>query len=84
MNPGTSAGGIGTVIDSPSSWSTPLNGASGSATITTLTATRIAGTFQFDADDILGAATSVAVTAGEFDITVSTGLPAPRRGLPVS
>jgi hypothetical protein len=82
VNPGSSAGGVATVSDAPDSWSTPLNGASGSITISTRTATRIAGTFQFTASPVLGGGPDVAVTAGEFDITVSAGLPDLPTGLP--
>ena len=75
VNTGTNAGGIASVTDAPAVWSTPLNGAAGTVTITARTATRIAGTFQFSAAPILGGGPNVVVTAGEFDITPSGGLP---------
>lgn len=76
VNPGSNAGGTGSVIVTPDSWLTPLNGAAGSVEITTRTATRIAGTFEFDASPLVPGPPDVAVTAGEFDITVASGLPA--------
>ena len=48
-------------------WSTALSGGKGSVTVTTLTATRIAGTFSFDAISNAGAAT-VQVRNGTFDL----------------
>ena len=49
-------------------WTTPLDGASGSITVTALTPTRIAGTFNFTADALSGGATGTkVVTAGSFD-----------------
>jgi hypothetical protein len=72
----TNAGGTGLVSDPPNSWLTALNGEAGSVTITTRTDSRIAGTFQFDATNVPGTAAGIArVTNGEFDITVSGGLP---------
>ncbi len=67
---GTNVGGYGQVTDLvPRGWATPLSGAAGSITITTLTTTRIAGTFTFTADSLLGNATgSRAVTQGSFDL----------------
>lgn len=82
VNPGSNAGGVATVTDAPDVWNTPLNGAAGTVTISTRTSTRIAGTFQFSASPLLGGGPDVGVTAGEFDITVSTGLPALPTGNP--
>ena len=54
---GTAVGGLGQVSDlTGRGWSTPLSGAAGSVTITTLSSGRIAGTFTYDADSSLGAA----------------------------
>jgi hypothetical protein len=51
-------------------WSTVAQGSTGSVVITTYTATRIAGTFSFDAAAIAGGATGLLrVTNGSFDIT---------------
>ncbi|HWN80474.1 MAG TPA: DUF6252 family protein, partial [Candidatus Udaeobacter sp.] len=76
VNPGTNAGGSGSVFDSPNTWLTPLSGAAGSVVITTRTATRIAGTFEFTAEPLGASGADVVVTGGEFDITIDAGLPA--------
>lgn len=81
--PGTYALGMnatgfgGTAIVSEASpisgWATVLNGRAGSVTITTLTDTRIAGTFQYTAAAQNGAATGTrVVTEGEFDMLMLT------------
>lgn len=76
VNPASNAGGTGSVIVTPDTWMTPFSGAAGSVVITTRTATRIAGTFEFDASPLVPGPPDVDVTAGEFDITVASGLPA--------
>ncbi|MEQ1691328.1 MAG: DUF6252 family protein [Gemmatimonas sp.] len=70
---GSVAGGIGTVTASPSTWSTPLSGAAGSVTISAVSATRIAGTFNFNATPLLGqtATNTRVVTQGQFDLPVT-------------
>lgn len=51
-------------------WGTAFTGGSGTITITTFTATRIAGTFTFDAVPGSGAATgTLQVRNGSFDLT---------------
>ena len=54
INIGTTAGGTASVTEVAGStvtiWSTSLNGAAGTVTITSLTATRMKGTFSFTAD----------------------------------
>lgn len=72
---GTVAGGIASVTQGSSIWSTPLSGAAGTVTITAVSATRIAGNFAFNAPPLLGQAqvNTRAVTAGTFDIPVSNG-----------
>ena len=67
---GTAVGGLGQVSDlTGRGWSTPLSGAAGSVTITTLSSSRIVGTFTYDADSLLGSAHGTrAVTAGQFDL----------------
>lgn len=54
----------------PSQWSTRVLPGSGSVTVTTLTTTRVVGTFQFTAGPDAGTAAtgSVSVTAGAFDL----------------
>jgi len=76
VNPGTNAGGTGSVVDVPITWLTPLSGAAGTVEITTRSATRIAGTFEFTATPLGAGAPHVAVTGGGFDITIDSGLPA--------
>jgi hypothetical protein len=76
VNIGTTPGGTGSVTGSPDSWITPLSGAAGAVTVTVRTATRIAGTYSFSADPLLGGGPAAVVTNGKFDITVASGLPA--------
>lgn len=63
------AGGAGSVsVNATNVWNTGLSGASGTITITSLTTTRIAGTFAFSANAAGGSATgSQSVTNGSFD-----------------
>lgn len=65
------SGGIGTVFEGSSIWQTPLSGAAGSVTISTMTATRVAGTFTFTAAGLLGATGQRTVTNGKFDFPIS-------------
>jgi hypothetical protein len=55
-------------------WATPNNGASGTVTLTTLTPTRIAGTFQYTAALSRGtsATQTRAITNGTFDIPMTS------------
>ena len=76
VNINTTPGGIGMVAVPPASWTTPLNGAAGTITLTKRTSTEIAGTFSFTATPSVGATSTRNVTAGTFDITISGGLPA--------
>ena len=65
---GTVRGGLGTVGSSSSSLSTPLNGTAGSVTITQVSTTRIAGTFNF----VAGVSpVTRTVTDGAFDLPVT-------------
>ena len=80
----TNAGGRGLVTDPPNTWTTPLSGDAGSVTISTRTDSRIAGTFSFVATDPGGSTSGAVVTEGEFDITVSGGLPNLATGIPSS
>jgi hypothetical protein len=76
-NPGTfslaflNAGSVAFISSSTGAgWSTLAQGGTGTVTITTYTANRIAGTFSFDAvPSSGGAAGTVRVTNGAFDIT---------------
>lgn len=66
-------GGLGIVVDNGAGWDTPLSGAAGTVTITALTATRIAGTFEFSAEAVSGGATGTrSVTNGDFDLPVKS------------
>jgi hypothetical protein len=57
-------------------WTTPISGAAGSVTISTLTPTRIAGTFAFTATASGGGATgSRVVTNGTFDAALLNNSP---------
>jgi hypothetical protein len=80
QGPGTyplgTAGGVsgGTVAVNEGSavWMTPINGAAGTVTITTLTSTRAVGTFQFVADPVAAGATGPRTVAnGQFDIPLT-------------
>ena len=51
-------------------WATNVAGGTGTVTITTLTSTRVAGTFSFDAVALPGAGSgTLHVTGGTFDVT---------------
>lgn len=93
VNQGTSAGGIGQLLEtSPSSVQsriTPFDGAAGTLTVTSLTATHLTGTFAFVAVPILGATFTgnKQITAGELDIDLPQALgavPAANHGSRVS
>lgn len=68
-------GGIGGVYQQSTatvaSWSTPLSGASGMVTVSTLTTSRIAGTFAFTAAPTVGSTSTRIVTNGSFDLPVT-------------
>jgi hypothetical protein len=77
VNNVTNAGGVGSVViasgATTTNWLTPLSGEAGTLTVTTLTATRLAGTFSFVAPPVLGSGASVNVTNGSFDVAVPAG-----------
>ena len=67
-------GGHGIVASAAVGFATPLNGNAGSVTITTLTPTRIAGTFSFVANQNYGGTGGTrTVTNGQFDLTLNSG-----------
>lgn len=70
---GTNVGGYAQVTDLlPRGWGTPLSGAAGTVTITTLGQGRIAGSFAFTADSSLGTAQGQrVVTNGQFDLLLA-------------
>jgi len=63
-------GGIAIVSQSGPSWTTPLSGAAGTVTVSTLTASRIVGTFAFTATAPLDPTSSRTVTNGSFDLPI--------------
>ena len=66
----TAVGGTGQVTEGGLSWITPLTGTAGEVRITTLTDTRIAGTFTFTAEAVGGSTGTRAVTNGQFDYPI--------------
>ncbi|MFN0100046.1 MAG: hypothetical protein ACKVS7_15350 [Gemmatimonadaceae bacterium] len=67
------AGGTATYVQNTAGWGTPLSGEAGTITITTLTDTRMVGTFSFTAEGVTGGATGTkAISNGTFDIAVNT------------
>jgi hypothetical protein len=67
----TNGNGSNAIVSSTTgAWGTAFNGGSGTITVTTLTANRIAGTFSFDAPAGSGNATgTLQVRNGNFDVT---------------
>ncbi len=65
-------GGYAVVSQPPASgWGTPGTGVDGQIVITTLTATRMVGTFQFVATPQSGSSVNKTVTEGQFDLLVA-------------
>jgi len=65
-------GGEGAYAYDQGEWWTSLSGAAGTVTITSLSRTRIAGTFEFLADSVSGsAAGSRRITNGHFDLPIT-------------
>lgn len=84
VNAGTTAGGSGLVYVSQGAtfgtWSTNFTGSAGSVTVTSLTATRITGTFQYTAPPQSFSQTTGTrvVTNGAFNVALPAGFsPAP-------
>jgi hypothetical protein len=70
LNIATGQGSQAIISNSTGGWGTAFNGGSGTITVTTLTANRIAGTFSFDAVAGSGNATgTLQVRNGKFDVT---------------
>ncbi|NNE08099.1 MAG: hypothetical protein HKN20_06000 [Gemmatimonadetes bacterium] len=77
LGTGASVSG-GTVVyaDGGDAWGTPLSGRAGTITFSTLTADRIAGTFDFVGEAIAGDATGdLVVSDGSFDLPLDPGGP---------
>ncbi len=67
------SGGTGIYAEPTGGWGTELSGAAGTVTISTLTATRIVGTFAFTASVVNSGATGTrTITNGKFDLPVTT------------
>lgn len=67
-------GGTGLVASAAVGFGTPLTGNAGTVTITTLTPTRIAGTFSFVANQNYGGTGGTrTVTNGQFDLALNSG-----------
>lgn len=65
-------GGIASLNEASAVWQTPVSGDAGSITVSTLTPTRIAGTFQFVAEAAGAGATGTrTVTNGQFDLPLT-------------
>ena len=73
VNLNIAAGGNGSnaiISNATGGWGTAFSGGTGTITVTTLTANRIAGTFSFDAPAGSGKATgTLQVRNGKFDVT---------------
>jgi hypothetical protein len=69
----SASGGTASIAVGATSANTPLDGASGSITFTSITSTRAAGTFAFVAEPLVGGGSSVVVTDGQFDVPLSAG-----------
>jgi hypothetical protein len=65
------SGGTGVLQQPGSGWATPLSGVAGEIVITTLTATRMVGSFEFVATPSTGSTVDKAVTEGLFDVPVT-------------
>jgi hypothetical protein len=70
---GTVFGGSATISNGASIWTTPLSGEAGTVTVSSVSPTRIAGTFSFTATPALGtsATGSRVVTQGTFDMPLT-------------
>jgi hypothetical protein len=77
-------GGTASLTALSGTWQTPMSGAAGTVHLTTYTATRVAGTFEFTAPGLNGTAigTTRVVTAGAFDVVLTGTIvpPGPKDG----
>jgi hypothetical protein len=78
LGTGSTVPGGGAVVSNAltgaSTWATPLTGADGSLTITTLTADRIGGTFNFTAAGVASTTGTKTATNGEFLVPLTSVL----------
>lgn len=83
VNQGTTPGGMVTILDQSAGatglWATDFSGSRGAVTITSMSATRFAGTFQFTAPPQLGSTVTNTrtVTDGDFELAVPATFMAP-------
>lgn len=69
---GSVKGGLGVLSGGGASWATPLSGSAGTVSITSVSATRITGTFAYTAPPQTGQSTAIrTVTNGQFDLPVT-------------
>ncbi len=67
-------GGIGTFGENQGAWVTPLNGTAGTIIVSSLTSSRIAGTFNFTGSELANPSATRTVSNGAFDLAI-TGTP---------
>ncbi len=80
-NIGSTPGGVVSYLAGTNSYTTPLSGTAGSITISTLSATRVAGTFAFTAAPVVGSGANAVASGGTFDVPLSAGYVAPTAAL---
>jgi hypothetical protein len=74
MNIGTGTGGVAVHSSGSQAWNTPLNGAAGSITISSITGTSVTGTFQYQAEFVgAGSGGPATVTEGKFHVPLNPG-----------
>jgi hypothetical protein len=69
----TNSGGIVTMTRGAQSFTTPLSGAAGTVSVTSISGGRIVGTFSFEAEPIAGTGSAVTGTGGQFNVAVPAG-----------
>lgn len=67
----TNFGGIGTVAEGSTAWVTPLNGTAGTVIVTSLTSSRIAGSFNFTGGQLATPSATRTVSNGAFDLPIT-------------
>jgi len=73
MNIGTGTGGIASYVTGGVGWNTPLTGAAGTVTISSITESTVTGTFEFVATRADGVAGTVTVEQGRFRVPLNSG-----------
>lgn len=72
VSPGLMSGGSAGITIGSTTWSTPGNGASGTLVFTSITPSRVAGTFAFRAVSLTDRSDTLVVTDGRFDVPRGT------------